>query len=411
MKKVVVLILVVLFPMALWATSKKPVHQSKHHAKQVKHKTKLSKRRSPTKAKHKKNVHKKVRKKIAKKASPARIEKDNRELLTESNLLYQMWALSRNYQFGTTVHQDPVKAFVWLALYVESLPKSYPGVYAMLDQLRAQLSKAELNQSYHLIKVYRQQYNLHFRLTEDDMVKASTLNDNNYQLTVSPDKQPLDQMDFTQLIAHLNKVKKAELALQLQQQMMAAKQATADVPNGRVIFGQVAIAGPELPQDVAAQMPILQDGYFVTAVKDKNMNMGFRMNGYYPININFADAPEDVINVGQLVLQPVAKKQLASLVGRLPLNGMQLKKLNIVLHVTPGPINSIDGQVAQRDPWYWPSASVVILPNGQFYAKNLSPTDYTLVISEPGYKSVSMQVSLNPGELKELGSVKLQKTA
>ena len=42
--------------------------------------------------------------------------------LRQDYLYYQLWAMSRDYWFGTTLKQDKVKALAWEIIYFHHLP-------------------------------------------------------------------------------------------------------------------------------------------------------------------------------------------------------------------------------------------------------------------------------------------------
>ena len=64
--------------------------------------------------------------------------------------MYQMWALSKNYQFGLTVPKNKNLAYAWLHLYVSSLPADYPGAYHWLHRLRQDMNADDIKTSQHL---------------------------------------------------------------------------------------------------------------------------------------------------------------------------------------------------------------------------------------------------------------------
>ena len=320
------------------------------------------------------------------------VSAQDKELLQRYAWMYQMWALSKNYQFGLTLPKNKVLAYAWLHLYVSSLPADYPGGYHWLHRLRQQISTGDIKASNRAFHTLQRRYRLNFRLQEADLQRVFCLRAMSPQ--VFAEKLPHGPLpSFKKILWHLRSHGYVKLAAQLQRYMHRAEQRAGT--RFHIVYGQIHVLGIELPQYVSSEFPILSRGYFVALLPQKKKQVYFSLNGYATRTI-FLHEQEKVQNLGRIYLRPLPHEQQAGLIGSL-IPAPKQSDIGIYLHIA---------YHGKRNPWYTPTVPVTLLKNGQFYATGLTPTRYHLVIAN-AYHRVEKTVELTAGQTLNLGQFAL----
>lgn len=318
-----------------------------------------------------------------------------REILRYQSMLWQMWALSNNYWHGTTVPRNLAKGYAWMQIYVNSLPTTYPQMGALLAGMRQRMTEEDLVRAERFYNVYRNKYQLNFQLTEEQLKHAAHLQG------ITPKPHPVDSTvrqlpNFPQLIQQLNETGKAEIANKLEKAWQESEKTLAENKGFSIVYGRVILAGVHYPQGIASNVPILDEGYFVSAVPSNMDAIYFSHSGYVSDYVSMKRRARNN-NLGIIRLNPATKSTQGMIVGSItPFR--KLKEVNISLHVVPGGNQA----VLAREPWFWHQAPLVVLPNGQFYAEKLSPQRYRLSVSSKGQKIVEYDVVLASGQTKHL---------
>ena len=321
---------------------------------------------------------------------------DDELLIKEAYLQYQMWALSRNYAFGTTLAKDPTKALAWQIVYVKSLSKSYPGKSKLLKPYKSALSKSQIKEAYTLADHYRKKYFLDYEMDEQQLSRLFVINEKLKERPLSNQRQNIAGSEFDKfqsIIDFLIQNKQTKLANLLEQRFSALTE-EKEYP---VVFGQVKVDGPEPAQMVDAPFKLFAQGFFVAYAKSSRLD--FNLPGYEPYTVKINNQ-QQVQNLGQITLKPSPHKAKTGFVGRvLPWRGVD--KGNIILRQATHKLSDED------NPWYQPVIPITILNSGKFYATGLTPGSYQLILQVNGNK-VSKKFSLQKGHIKGLALVDLR---
>ena len=229
--------------------------------------------------------------------------------------------------------------------------------------------------------------------------------------TIEPEIDEYVGEDIEDFLDALRDVGKAGIAVALEERIERAKDHVSRYGGGYVIVGRVVADGPIDPRDVNAQMLILEEGYFAGPVKDLHRPVGFRLHGYAPFDLELEGKegkPGCVTNVGTIRMIPLPAGRLASLRGRLVLDGdVNPTMADIELSITKGPVNTPSNGTEGRP--YWPDpVRATILPSGEFFAEGVSPTEYYISFSEQGHVGQWRLMDFRPGETRDLGTVRLE---
>ena len=91
--------------------------------------------------------------------------------------------------------------------------------------------------------------------------------------------------------------------------------------TGHVIVGRVICEDGDDPSRVLAQMPIQSEGYFAGPVDDSRRPVGFRRQGYFPIQITPSGEPGSVEYVGEVRLKRMPETMASAVRGKIVLEG------------------------------------------------------------------------------------------
>jgi hypothetical protein len=307
-------------------------------------------------------------------------------LIKEAYEQYQMWALSRNYYFGTSLKKDRIKALAWQMIYVNSLAKDYPGKDKLLANFSKGLSNRQINRAKQLAVIYRQKYNLNYELKENQMARLLDLDKSNTHVNQH------EFQSFNKLLDYLAEQKQYNLMDELKE----TGQEYIESKRFPIVFGQVSVDGPEPSEYVTSNIKINAHGIFFAHTNDRIIH--FSLPGYKPVALKVND-DEKVINYGQIILKPVANKPKTGVVGRItPWPGIE--KTNIILRAKTSVENN------KKDPWYNPVIPLTVLNSGKFYTTGMAPGRYQLLI-DFGKKKVMQEFKLSSGEIKGLSVIKI----
>jgi hypothetical protein len=300
--------------------------------------------------------------------------------------LHQMWALSNNYYYGTTVKKDRVKALTWHLIYVSVLPKSYPGLKSLLQLYKKDLSDEDIDVAKTAARDLKNKYHLNFTLSEKELYSAFHVD--NKQFKVSPNElSPIKNLkNFLEEVNH----SQPALAIKYNKLIDENKENEAGV----LIYGQVIVNGVPRARTVSvnASLNIDENGYFMSIVQSSPVL--FQLSGYADIKKTFSTEDRQV-NLSRILLNPIPENKRASVVGMISPQ-KNIDNMDIVLR--------LKNQMPREESWYNSLEQVVLLPSGQFYAKDLSPTEYELVISYEG-KIIKTAFSLHQGAVKKLSKI------
>ncbi len=101
-----------------------------------------------------------------------------------------------------------------------------------------------------------------------------------------PDEPASRRPRVADLLENLREAGKGNLADEIQGRLdRSAKDLAARKATGHIIYGRVAVEGPDDPKRVQAQMRILEDGYFVSSVGEAGKPIVFRLHGFEPVGV------------------------------------------------------------------------------------------------------------------------------
>ncbi|STX51865.1 Uncharacterised protein [Legionella busanensis] len=319
------------------------------------------------------------------------------QLLRKDYLLYQAWSVSRNYYFGTTVKQDRVYALAWHHIYTSLLPKTYPQKENLLNFYRNGLGAKELQRASEIAGNLIKKYNLNPPLSEIELAQTYQLREENNHWSslelILPSRE--DGSHFKQWILWLAHYYDQSTAEQLD------KYAYRLFINHQLpmVYGQLNVKGPELPQMAATDVKIFPHGFFVGHPSKQELK--FSLSGYQTARIKLNNKlvqPIPMINLEQL---PHNKQ--TGIIGRVsPWSGLTTG--NIILIAETALANH------QDEPWLQPHVPLTITENGEFYATGLVAGRYLLYINTAGL-STKIKVTLKEGETRGLSLIKLKKAS
>jgi hypothetical protein len=195
----------------------------------------------------------------------------------------------------------------------------------------------------------------------------------------------------------------------LESQVAYALSNAAACPTGHVIVGRVVVEPPDDPRDVKSQMWILDDGYFVGPIETVERPVAFRLHDYLPFELHLDESEDPIIDVGEVRMAPVPKEQQSQLCAKLDLDEeTDLSGGSVSLSILRGPMNTPSGQYPPPPREAQPDVTPTIDPSGEFSAEGLSPAQYYLRVSIPGYASYTKTLAFQPGEVLNLGSISLR---
>ena len=182
-----------------------------------------------------------------------------------------------------------------------------------------------------------------------------------------------------------------------------------------IVIGHLVLDGlGNVQSDVKTQMDILTDGYFVALVGYTNRPLSFRMEGYRPLDVNLKAITGSFTNIGTLHLSPLSMEEKSSIAGKLVLEG-NAEASNAKIYANfrqpyNTPHNWAGNSYGMYENSYYSHIPIQIevASDGMFRHEKLSPLEYGLTISSPGYVKKGISLNLWPGKKLDLGTIILE---
>lgn len=210
-------------------------------------------------------------------------------------------------------------------------------------------------------------------------------------------------------IENLKTAGKQDLASKLSEKIRMAWETTRQFSKGHVIVGRVKLAdGKKDVRLVDAQMVILEEGLFAGEVNDLERPVGFALQGYLPVELQLKGKSGEILDVGEVILQPLKPNDGASFSGKILLESGSPTNAKVSLRVNRGAINTPHNGYSPRGSPGW-EAPKELIPNsgGEVYGSNLSPGKYHVNISAPGHVNQSRTIDLVSSKNLNLGEIRL----
>jgi len=215
--------------------------------------------------------------------------------------------------------------------------------------------------------------------------------------------------EVTKRLADLKAAGKNELTEKLQQQIAKAWATASRYPQKHVIVGQVKLA--DAKKDVRlvdAQMVILEEGLFAGEVKDLERPVGFALQGYLPVELQLKGKSGEIVDVGEIILQPLTQKDSAGVSAKILLESGSPTNAKVKLYAGQGAVNTPHNGTSPRGSPGWEApAELTPQETGVVSGSNLSPGNYYVVISAPGHVEQSRRIELTSGKTFDLGQISL----
>lgn len=323
----------------------------------------------------------------------AKTNADNIQVLRRYYELYQMWATSRDYQYGGTRSKDPVRAYAWLINYTDSLPKNYPGKNKIENNLKNKLDQSQLTAAKQKAAEYKKKYHLNFSLTEKDLLYIFKRHSTKEAFHNSLIEGKQEFSNFNEMLSQIQAGKQALTAKEL---LTMRDEFLKDTTQ--LAYGRLFIDGIEPNQFVNSPMFITEAGYFIGPIYPNQKEINFKLNGYETKKISIKPN-EPLLNLGNIVLKPLMKQQKAGIVGQV-LPAADMSNTHIMLKIKP-PKDMINLAV-----WHDPVIPVTVLADGEFYATDLTPGDYELTIVRNNHKK-QQSIKLSAGITKGIPAIRM----
>lgn len=170
--------------------------------------------------------------------------------------------------------------------------------------------------------------------------------------------------------------------------------------NGRVIVGRVVVTDAKRdPRDVMAQMEIFPEGWFVEGIADAEVPVGFRLEGYEPVDllVGKAGEPGDMVWVGEIRLVPLAPTSAWSIPVKVMVDRGNPPTAEIAAtvqaHDRP---NTTTGGSEPRPSWNETPLRATARPGKETRIEGAVPSRYWVRASAPGYRDASTYVDPRP---------------
>jgi beta-lactamase regulating signal transducer with metallopeptidase domain len=188
-----------------------------------------------------------------------------------------------------------------------------------------------------------------------------------------------------------------------------------DETTGVIAYGQVVAPRGESPRYCDAQMTILDGGWFVDIIGDKDRPVAFRMSGCRPVDVVPSRVQPDVearqtLSLGRIVMEPYPTEELATVRGRLKFEGETPPDgIRVRVIIKSGRANSETGGT---DGFLeWPEKENVTLSEDlQFEHRQLAPVPHRLQIESLGFRAVARDVEPGAGATLDLGVIEIPKS-
>ena len=224
----------------------------------------------------------------------------------------------------------------------------------------------------------------------------------------------LSALIFVFLFSPTASVAKTPINAELRDRIDKVKKSSVRSEDNRVIVGKVVVEGADDPTLVKSQMLILKDGFFAGVTKDAFRQVGFRMHGYAPFDLDLVDKKFNVtdgkvIDVGIIQMKRIPKEKLLNVKGAISLQGSgDSKSARIAFSVANGPVNTPSNGTEPRRKY---AKSIIVSPSetGVFEHSGFSPIRYYCSITAPGHVQHGFYVDFSNNEDAFLGRIRVEK--
>ncbi len=183
---------------------------------------------------------------------------------------------------------------------------------------------------------------------------------------------------------------------------------------GHVVVGRLDVEPPASPQDVIAQMEILDKGYFVDAVGTSDAPIAFWYPGYEKVEVTPRGETGSVEDLGEISLRPMDGDG-GGVTGRYLVDGYRVPEgLTAYVEIDPTPLNVV-GDVRSRTSelakklTIFPTSIEVDGTTGRYSVSGLPPGFATVLfrhaeVEYQGQYSGAFGVNLEPDQSYEFGT-------
>ena len=222
---------------------------------------------------------------------------------------------------------------------------------------------------------------------------------------------PVLSPEVDQRLQALRERDRNNLAERLEEKIRKAWETTKRFPGSRVVVGQVKLADNRKDvRLVDAQVEILEEGFFAGEVRDLQSPIGFALQGYLPDRIQPVEKKGEVVDVGEITLQPLSPLDEASLTLKVEGNEDSRSYTIFKIFVEEGPINTPHNGTSPRgSPGWEPPVEMSLNEKGEASRSGLSPGGYFMSITSPKTVEFQKRFILTRGTNLDLGVIRLLK--
>ena len=202
------------------------------------------------------------------------------------------------------------------------------------------------------------------------------------------------------------------------------RQRDVTTPPGFLIFGRVVSEDSSIdPRQIEAIFSVDANGHFVDFIPRPDTPIAFGLHAHHAIEVQPQGPPEPraaafAEDLGTITLLKVERRELATLKGRVqlqgssgrPIAGVAEVTLNVIPHVDGDPDRPIGPRLARPGEPLTLRPSVAI--NGTFTAPGLSPapTTYRVTATRHGFLPATEDVRLKPGTRNPIATLTLEES-
>lgn len=215
---------------------------------------------------------------------------------------------------------------------------------------------------------------------------------------------------YRKFLDDLRRNGQVDAAQRIEQRVQEIRPRVDAFPRGaNLIIGRVVVDGPHPVELVQSQMRIHPDGYFVSDVGEIGKPIGFRLEGYQPVDLVTGGVPGQIVLVGEVRLKRLDPADRVSLKGIITVEGQtRVHGVKASLRLRTELINnSTGGYEGDRG---LPGPVVRISPSGELSATGLTPAGYHLYVEKPGYWPQFVPIPYQPGQEMDAGKIALELT-
>jgi len=164
------------------------------------------------------------------------------------------------------------------------------------------------------------------------------------------------------------------------------KQLAVKRRTGHVVIGQIQVEGKTLPVDVASQVHMFPDGYFLDAIRKPGESIGFRAHGYEPVDVT-PEGPGPIEDLGIIRMKPLSADRTGSAEGSVMIKKLpgapKLDQVDIRWTILGFPTNSLTRPGAYPRSPARTSLKSKVAADGSFSITGMVPAKYRLTVKAP----------------------------